>query len=452
MRYAITFSLPFCIMCFLLMSAVSCMAMEPEVIAVAAGHGHSVALKDDGTVWCWGSNGYGQLGDGTRIDRYAPVQVSYYDYMNKVSFLTDIRAVAAGNSFTMVIKNDGTVWGWGNNRYGQLGDGTCVESDVPVQVAGLTSVRDIVVMNESVIALKYDGTVWTWGYNFLGKAVDAKNESLKGPVMIEDLDLINSIAAGSHHLLAANKMRGVYALGQNKEGQLGDGTTLNSIDPVSVTDLLAADSLSAGYTCSLALDKNGQVWAWGSNAQVQPGNDSTERSLTPVKISGLDNVKLIASGGSYSVAVKRDGSVWAWGNNEYGQLGNGELSNVPVSAPSMIYGLYNVKMISAGPSHCLALRDDGSVLAWGNNQYGQLGDSGREDKYTPVLSKISPANAVPLPTPTIVPTPTATPTPSPTVTPTPPPDNDNMNGIIILVGSSIFMLAIVAYFLLRSKI
>jgi alpha-tubulin suppressor-like RCC1 family protein len=245
------------------------------VTAIAAGFKYSMALKSDGTVWTWGDNEYGQLGDGTKTARNIPV---------KVSGLTGVTAIAAGESYCLALKNDGTVRTWGNNSDGQLGDGTKTARTIPVQVSGLTGVTAIAGGDFHSLALRNDGTVRAWGWNILG--------------------------------------------------QLGNGTfTSGSNIPVQVSGLNGVTAIAAGnFSHSLALRNDGTMWAWGYNRDGQLGNGSKNDSNIPVQVSELNGVKAIAGGYFYSLALKNDGTVWAFGNNNKGQLGTPypQNSNVPV--------------------------------------------------------------------------------------------------------------------------
>ena len=192
---------------------------------IASQSGHTVALKADGTVWAWGYNGYGQLGDGTIIERYTPVQVIG---------LSNVISITAGSHHTVALKSDGTVWAWGYNGYGQLGDGTTIERHTPVQVVDLSNVISITAINYDTFALKSDGTVWAWGDNGYGQLGDGTNTRRYTPVQVISLTNVISIMPAG-----ALKSDGtVWTWGNNNVGQLGDGTTTNRYTPVQVTSLL----------------------------------------------------------------------------------------------------------------------------------------------------------------------------------------------------------------------
>ncbi|MDR1298832.1 MAG: S8 family serine peptidase, partial [Oscillospiraceae bacterium] len=334
-----------------------------DIIAIATKDNHSLALKSDGTVWAWGFNNNGQLGDGTTANRTAPVQVSG---------LTGIASIAAGYSHSYAVKSNGTVYAWGSNYYGQLGDGTNTNRKNPVLLSGLADVATVDAGNRHGIALKSNGTVWTWGNNAYGQLGDGTATDRPAPAQIEDLTGITAIASFNNHSLALQSDGTVWAWGYNVYGQLGDGTRTNKTAPVQVDDIAGAAAIAAGYDHSLALKADGTVWAWGHNMYGQLGDGSRSARYAPVQASGIDDSVGISAGYNHSLAITSDGTVWAWGSNSHGQLGARGIiyQRSPVKLPS----LDSVASISAGEFHVLALKTDGTVWSWGGNSEGQLGD------------------------------------------------------------------------------
>ena len=218
----------------------------------------------------------------------------------QVKGLNGVRAIAAGASHTIALKSDGTVWAWGYNESGQLGDGTIIDSTTPVQVNGLEEVVAIACGYYHTIALKSDGTVWSWGYN-------------------------------------------VY-------GQLGDGTTIDNTMPVQVSGLEEVVAVACGASYTMALKSDGTVWTWGCNVYGQLGDGTTIESTTPVQVSGLSSVVAIAGGYYSSVALRSDGTVWMWGCNGFNQLGDGTTINrkIPVQASSSYHAITINYVISSG--------------------------------------------------------------------------------------------------------
>ncbi|NMB34935.1 MAG: hypothetical protein GX989_01465 [Firmicutes bacterium] len=377
------------------------------VIQLAAGDSHSLALKDDGTVWAWGCNSSGQLGDGTTEHRNTPVQVGVQP-AGEDNKLTNVRAIAAGGSHSLALKDDGTIWAWGCNSYGQLGNGATTDRAVPVQVGSqvckLSGLEALAAGGLHSLALKDDGTVWVWGRNISGQLGlgDGATTIKTFPVQIDDFKEVRALAAGDSHSLALKDDGTVWAWGCNSSGQLGDGTTEHRNTPVQVgvqpagedNKLTNVRAIAAGSSHSLALKGDGTVWAWGSNNKGQLGDGTTTGRGVPIQIGAqtdgegkkLTGIRAIAVGHYHSLALKDDGTIWAWGYNSYGQLGNGATTDrtVPVQVGSQACKLSGLEALAAGGLHSLALKDDGAVWAWGGNSYGQLGDGTKDNRRIPV--------------------------------------------------------------------
>jgi alpha-tubulin suppressor-like RCC1 family protein len=347
------------------------------VKALVAGFVHSLAVKSDGTVWGWGRNGSGQLGDGTTTDRSAPVQVKEgQDGIGNLT-VTGAKALAAGNSHSLALKSDGTVWAWGNNVNGPLGDGTTTDRPVPVQTQGISDVKALAPGNFYSLALKSDGTVWTWGYNYSGQLVDGINNfNNYTPVWVPNLTDVKALASGGSHSLALKSDGTVWAWGGNYYGELGDGTTTKRSAPVQTQGISGVTALAAGNSHSLALKSDGTVWTWGYNysGQLGIGTNDAAAHTTPVRVPNLSGITALAAGYDHSLALKSDGTVWAWGNNEYGQLGDGTTANS--STPVQVKNFSGVTALALAlrGHHSLALKSDGTVWTWGYNYSGQLGD------------------------------------------------------------------------------
>ncbi|MEZ5351924.1 MAG: BACON domain-containing carbohydrate-binding protein [Bryobacteraceae bacterium] len=352
---------------------------------VSAGWFHGIGLKSDGTVWTWGENANGQLGDNGTHAKPTP---------NQVPGLTGVSAVAAGGYHSLALKSDGTVWAWGLNSSGQLGDGSNTQRNAPVQVAGLTNVSAIAAGERFSLALRSDGSVVAWGLNASGQLGDGSNTNRPNFVVVAGLSNAVSIAAGSDHGLVRKLDGTVWAWGFNGFGQLGDGSTTNRSAPVQAVSLGSVVAIGAGSYHSLAVQSTGAAWTWGLGTSGQMGDGSTNSRSTPGVVGGLTGVSGVAGGAGHSLAVKSDGSLFAWGGNGNGALGNGGLGGTatPAAVNACASGIFppvtlesRGRRITASRDHGMVVRTDGAVLAWGRNQAGQLGDGSTTDRSTPGL-------------------------------------------------------------------
>jgi alpha-tubulin suppressor-like RCC1 family protein len=335
------------------------------VTALAAGGGYSVAMSSDGTVWSWGRNYSGQLGIGVSPRNVIPLPI-------QATGLTGITALAAGLLHSMALRNDGTVWTWGGNWSGQLGNGmTTPPQATPGQVPGLTDITAVVAGEYHALALRGDGTVWAWGDNYfgsLGTGLDPDRQTT--PVQASRITGVTTVVAGYTHSLALRGDGTVWAWGENNHGQLGETNPWRDT-LMQVPGLMGFTAVAVGGAHSLALRGDGTVWAWGDNGYGQLGDGTTTQRNSPVQVSGLTGVTALAAGGDHSVALRGDGTVWAWGDNGYGQLGDGTAT--PRATPVQVPGLTDIIAVATGAYHVLALRNDGTVWAWGANDRGQLG-------------------------------------------------------------------------------
>jgi len=297
--------------------------LENIVALDASGWGHNLALDVNGKIWAWGYNGDGQLGDNSAPYRETPMLISG---------LSDITAVAAGYDHSLAIKNDGSVWAWGCNGVGQLGDNTTTKQISPVRSGSLSNIISIAAGEGHSLALESNGILWAWGYNGDGELGDGSAINRKVPVQVSSLGNVKTITAGERHNLAIKNDNTVWAWGNNQHGQLGDGSSTNHYVPVQILSLDNVKAVAAGSQHSLVLKGDGTVWAFGGNSEGQLGDTTYNNRTSPVKVSGLEKVILIAASGNHSFAVKNDGTLWAWGNNEYAQQGRLKptKSNIPV--------------------------------------------------------------------------------------------------------------------------
>ncbi|MEK3956010.1 RCC1 domain-containing protein [Psychrobacillus sp. FSL K6-1464] len=342
---------------------------------IVSGYNHSLAITSDGSVYSWGNNQKGQLGDGTKINKTIPT---------KVNGLSDVVAVDARGMHSLAITSDGSVYTWGNNDSGQLGDGMNTSyNPVPTKINGLSNAVAIKAGDQHSFAILSDGSVYGWGYNVHGQLGDGTEINKRIPTRISNLSDVVSVEAGVIHSLALKSNGSVYAWGWNHTGQLGDGKTTPRSTPTIVNGLSDVVSVKAGNNFSLALTSDGSVYSWGENNYGQLGNGTTTQKNTATKINGLSEVIAVEAGRQHSLAITSDGSVYAWGYNASGELGDGTTSNK--TAPTKVSGLSNVVEVKTGNSYSLAITSDGSVYAWGYNAMGQLGDGTIANKNRPTL-------------------------------------------------------------------
>ncbi|MGJ5814771.1 SBBP repeat-containing protein [Paludibaculum fermentans] len=350
---------------------------SPVQASVMARLNWSLKLNVDGTLWSWGANLEGELGDGTLRSRSLPAQVSG---------LTSVVTAATGSNHGLAARSDGTVWAWGLNSSGQLGDGSVQLRPSPVQVTGITGVIGLSGGARHSLAVKSDGTVWAWGSNTYGQLGDGGTTTRTTAVKVLGLSGVVAVAAGDYFSLALKSDGTVWSWGYNNNGQLGDGTTTTHLAPVQVPGLSEILALRGGSSSAYALRSDGSVWAWGDNNYAQLGDASGTQRSSPAKVSGVSNVVGIGAGSYFCLAVKSDGTVWAWGMNDYGQLGIAPTSNSPV--PLQVAGVSSAVAVAAGLAHGLALRSDGSVMAWGYGGYGELGNGAAILQAVPFVSPL----------------------------------------------------------------
>ncbi len=286
----------------------------------------------------------------------------------------------------------GTPWTFGENSFGQLGNGTTTTRRSGAPVNGLSGVIDLHGGREHVVALKSDGTVWTWGSNVEGQQGRGTTANTLTPTQVTSLGTNNvAVETGHNHTVVLKSNGTVWTFGLNSDGQLGDGTTTTRRSPVQVSGINDAIGIAAGRDMSYAIRPGGQVWAWGRNVEGQMGDGTTTRRPSPVRVGASINfsdVKMLTGGRDHAVAVKNDGSVWAWGWNAYGQIGDGtttsRLTPVPIDINGATAGNGTSIEAAAGAHHSYALRTDGTVASWGRNYRTELGDGTSTSRTRPV--------------------------------------------------------------------
>src|SRR5436309_1944907 len=368
--------------------------------AVAAGGFHACMRLPDGTVQCWGRNYSGQLGngDGNLTNSSVPVTARG---------LTTATSVVTGDAHTCALLGDGTVQCWGLGGSGQRGDGTFNDiSSVPVAVVGmggaghLTNAVAVAAGGYHSCALLGDGTVWCWGRNQdgqLGNGIPLpappgtqcpSSWCSSTPVRASGITGAAAVIAGGYHTCAVLMPdRTAQCWGRNDDGQLGDGTRTSSSTPVPVGGLTGAAAVTGGFYHTCALLGDGTVQCWGQNYEGQLGNGIVGGvSTTPVLVAGLANVRAVSGGYRHTCALLRDGTVQCWGRNVEGQLGGGATTSS--STPVGVGDITGAVAVGSGVLHTCALLLNGTVKCWGavgsGNDFGQLGNGATTGSSTPV--------------------------------------------------------------------
>lgn len=392
------------------------------VVAVASGYLHSVALRSDGTVWAWGSNTSGQLGNGTTNDSGVPMQVAG---------LSGITSIAAGKNHSVARRNDGAVFAWGDNAFGQLGDGTQTDRWSPVRLTGFTASSVFASDNHSQ-AIRADGTLWGWGdgtslglvspgiiqyvttptklVTFTNVVQVSNQYGLNGILradgtvwylgsgltgryggnLVSDVETqfvlpkpAIGVAVGQDHVMVLLNDGTVQVMGGNSNSELGR-PDLTSSDPFVAPDagpgctfatqklLTTGQRISNGRTLTMIVRGDGTVWGAGSNDLGQMGIGLISNPVrTARQVPGLAGMAGVSTRNKHVLAVGADGRVWSWGGNSLGQIGDGTFTNR--LSPVLVPGLNGVKRVAAGGNHSLALKTDGTVWGWGSNAVGELG-------------------------------------------------------------------------------
>ncbi|MBO3099164.1 T9SS type A sorting domain-containing protein [Gelidibacter pelagius] len=278
---------------------------------------HSFAIKTDGSLWGWGYNWSGQLGNGTNTD---------LEFLTRIGTDTDWDWVSSGPSHSVGIKTDGSLWAWGSNVKGELGNGGSENSHLPIHIISQydsTKWEKAFAGEIFTIAIKTDGTLWTWGHNSGGQLGDGTTTEKRVPFKIgSDTDWA-TIATGYQHVIAIKTDGTLWAWGINNFGQLGDGTNSQRITPTQIgtdTDWKAVD---AGVHHTLTTKTDGTLWAWGLNGAGSVGDNTIINRNAPVQIGMETDWQSVSAGNLQSKALKTDGNIWAWGYNNSGQVGNG---------------------------------------------------------------------------------------------------------------------------------
>ncbi len=336
---------------------------------VSAGENFSLGIKTDGTLWGWGqnSNRLG-LGLGNLANQNLPIQIGTAN---------DWATVSAGNVHSLAVKTNGTLWSWGNGQFGQLGNGVFNSATPNVtQVGTATDWLTVSAGNRFSLAIKTNGTLYSFGLNNMGQLGINNTIDQNLPVQVGSASNWAKIDAGNQHALAIDNLGFIYAWGNNTFGQFGNGTNTNSLIPIVVSSANNWAEVSAGFDHSMALDTNGILYTFGNNTngQLCDGTNTTSNTMIPISFSGAGLVTqyiAISAGNNFSLAIKNDNTLWSGGLNNSGQLALGNNTNTNVL--NQVGSSNNWFLISAGDIHSLAMETSTGLCSASRGMEGQLG-------------------------------------------------------------------------------
>lgn len=353
---------------------------------------YTLAIRSDSTLWSWGLNSLGQLGDNTIISKSSPVQIGTSSWT----------AIHTASALSLAIRNDGTLWGWGLNGDGRVGDGTLISKSSPVQIGsdswaqlgggtnhtlairssdrtlwgwGTNTTGELLVNSAvsswttlaagatSMLAIKQDGTLWSWGFNFAGQLGTNDRVARSSPVQI-GTNSWSQVAVGGYDTGTSLAIRAdgtMWGWGTNALGQVGDGTVINRSSPVQIGVGFSWTNISAGYHSNMAIRSDGTLWAWGWNTTGQVGDNTSISKSSPVQIGVGFSWTQLATGSTHSLATRSDGTLWGWGDDFYGQVG--KIENF--SSIDTWNRISTRSETQNTPVH--AIRSDGSLWTWGGD-------------------------------------------------------------------------------------
>jgi hypothetical protein len=313
---------------------------------------HTAALKVDNTLWVWGDNATGQLGDNSVAKRSSPVQT--------VAAGTNWRQVACGGNHMAGVKSDGTLWLWGGNTSGQLGDNTATSRSSPVQtISAGTAWLSVSCGYAHTAALKSDGTMWAWGLNTAGQLGDNSATSRSSPVQTVTASTTwTVVGCGYRHTAGVKSYCTLWLWGSNTIGQLGDNTITSRSSPVqTVAGGSTYQTVACGDAISAAIKTDGTLWLWGANTNGMLGDNTLTSRSSPIQtVAYGTNWKYITASGLTTASIKSDGTLWLWGHNASGQIGDNSVTkrSSPVQTTS---GGSTWKQVACGYNHTVAIQD-----------------------------------------------------------------------------------------------
>lgn len=333
---------------------------------------HTLGIKNDSSLWAWGQNNKGQLGDGATVNKMRPTQINAGSRWI---------SIATGTYHSLAVKADGTLWAWGMNNQGQLGDGTTIDKTNAIQIGAAANWVSVAAGHLVSLGIKSDGTLWGWGDNNYGQL--SGNSSRITPAQIGTSTNWISVAVGLYHTIGLKSDGTVWAWGTNTNGQLGDGTTTDRAMPVQIGAATDWVSVTAGGEHNLAIKKNGSLWVWGGNDVWLFGNYTVAEPTTPMQLSA-DEWSSVAAGSADVIGTKTDGTLWRWQNSDQITIVGGDW--VPVYECQQTDADANWSWVTYGNASMFGIKTDGSLYSRGNNDNGQLGNGTTNNQ--PVANKI----------------------------------------------------------------
>ncbi len=349
----------------------------------ASASSNSITTPLAGNIWSWGINSFGQLGIGNNIGVLNPTQ--------NVANTTNWSQVYSGEGSTGGVKTDNTLWMWGRNNYGQLGDNTITNRNSPIQtVSGTTNWTQVSTGGMQSGGIKTDGTLWIWGRNNFGQLGNNTLTNVSSPIQtVSGGTNWRQLSLGRNQSAAIKTDGTLWTWGRNNYGQLGDNTRIDVSSPIQTvaggTNWKQVSNSSAGTI--MAVKTDGTLWGWGINNSGGLGNNNTSQISSPVQtVSGGTNWSQVSAGYYFSAAVKTDGTLWTWGRNSYGQLG--DETRIDKSSPiQTVAGTTTWTQVSAGRDMIAGIKTDNTLWTWGRNNYGSggaLGDGTTINRSSPV--------------------------------------------------------------------